>query len=375
MAGTVQSVINVIRSKLPMYSELSYTPDVKRIIDGSRVQDHHAVLPTAEIAKVNFDELPDGERKILSLIISKLLCATAEKHEYEAVTATIDCGGFIFTAKGKMVINDGWRSVERLFKGKADEDKDDFDNPLDVTDGQTFSNPACSIGEKWTSPPKHFTEDTLLSAMETAGNKDYDPNSDVEKKGLGTPATRAGIIEALIERGYIERKGKNLITTDKGKNLIKVVDERVKSPLLTVEWETALQNIEKGTERPEVFMARIEKFTLDLINNNKEPLPEYADLFPRTTINKNIIGKCPRCGADVVEIPQGFPCSKGKDVCGFAIWKKQYGKQNAVNAAQAKNLLEKGKTALIKGFISTKTGKPYDAHLIFNDDYSIGMKF
>jgi DNA topoisomerase-3 len=245
-----------------------------------------------------------------------------------------------------------------------------LEKSLSVQEGQTFNNPDCTIDEKWTSPPSFYNEDTLLKSMETAGNKDYDPESDVEKKGLGTPATRAGTIEKLIKQGYIKRDGKNLTATDKGVNLIKIVPEELKSAILTVNWETDLQNIEKGKENPALFMRRIEEFVLQLIKHNSTALSEYADLFIPPAVEKAVYGKCPKCGGDVVNTPKAYSCDKGKD-CGFVLWKEKSGR--SITPKLAAQLLEKGKTEKVKGF-KGKNGN-FEAALILKADFTVGFEF
>jgi DNA topoisomerase-3 len=371
MAGTVVDLIGLVYNKIPLYSGFPYVPNIGRVIDNSLVSDHHAIILTAEIANVNLDDLPDGERKILCLIANKLLCATAAKHEYERITATLECGGFSFTASGKTLINDGWRTFERLFKGKGG----DSDTTLDLSEGQVIERTEKLVAEHQTSPPKHFTEDTLLSAMETAGNKDYVEGADVEKKGLGTPATRAATIETLIKRGYIVRNDKSVVATEKGTNFIRIVPIGVKSAKLTADWETILQQIERGQANADTFMSEITAFTKKLVADNSAAADKYADSFKKPQAIRESVGKCPKCGGEVTETPKAFSCGGGRGECKFVLWKNQYGKENALTSAQAKKLLNSRKTDKIKGFVSKKTNKPYDAFLVLKSDYTVGMEF
>ncbi len=238
----------------------------------------------------------------------------------------------------------------------------------EVKQGQTFDNVKSSIAEHFTSPPKPYTEDTLLSAMETAGNGEYDENSDVEKKGLRTPATRASIIENLVKREFIERNKKQITATEKGANLISVLPEMVKSPKLTADWEKRLQAIEKGRETAADFMNDIEEYV-------KKTVADYSSKSENAALNRSrtVIAVCPKCGKNVVEFPKSYSCESGKGGCGFVVWKTISGKN--ISAAQAKKLIEKGKSDLIKGFTS-KAGKPFDAYLYLPKDYSkVGFEF
>ena len=230
---------------------ISHTPNIKKVINNSKVSGHHAIIPTSGIAAADLSSLPTGEKNILTLIATKLICATAPAHKYEAVKITALCNGTEFTATGRTVIDIGWK---RFIK-QTDKDKKAENALPAVSEGQTFKVQA-SKGEHFTSPPKPYTEDTLLSAMERAGNEDLD--EDTEKKGLGTPATRAATIEALVKNGYVERDGKQLKATDRGRELIKVVPDEVKSAKLTAEWETKLQQIEHGKFSADTFMTEMQ---------------------------------------------------------------------------------------------------------------------
>lgn len=373
MESTAAEMVKLVCRYITCCNGISIEPDIKRIINNKKVSDHHALLPTAQIAEKDLTALPESERNILYLISAKLICAVAEPHKYESVKAVLNCENNEFTATGRTVINDGWKRLEQriksLFKGGNTEEKTDTPEKSlpELTDGQKFENVSASTAEHWTSPPKPFTEDTLLSAMETAGNKEYDEDSDVEKKGLGTPATRAAIIEGLVKREYIERKKKQLIATDKGVNLIKVVPDEVKSPKMTANWETDLQSIEKGMYSPDSFMGQIENYVKQLCSN-------YASSAENSAFAKKVneIGICPKCGKNVLETAKAYSCCGGRNGCGFIIWKTIASKN--ISVAQAKKLIEKKKTDLIKGFKS-KVGKEFNAYIVLKEDFTTGFEF
>lgn len=307
MEGTAAEMVKLVCRYITCCNGISIEPDIKRIINNKKVSDHHALLPTAQIAEKDLSALPESERNILYLISAKLICAVAEPHKYESVKAVLNCENNEFTATGRTVINDGWKKLEQRIKsllksGNTEEKTNTPEKSLpELTDGQIIENVSASTAEHWTSPPKPFTEDTLLSAMETAGNKEYDEDSDVEKKGLGTPATRAAIIEGLVKREYIERKKKQLIATDKGVNLIKVVPDEVKSPKMTANWETDLQSIEKGMYSPDSFMGQIENYVKQLCSNYSSSAQNPA--FAKKV---NEIGVCPKCGKNVLETAKAY---------------------------------------------------------------------
>lgn len=373
MEQTAQDMIETICTAIPQFKpQTEYVPNIRRLINNSKVSDHHAIIPTAEIAKKNIDELTEGQKNILLLIAAKLVTAAAPAHVYEAVKITVDCENTEFTATGKTVIEAGFKQLEKQIKsqlkGGSSDDKEDKEKVLpDVVQGQTFDNVKSSVEEHFTSPPKPYTEDTLLSAMETAGNGEYDENSDVEKKGLGTPATRAAIIENLVKREFVQRNKKQIIATDKGVSLISVLPDTVKSPKLTADWETRLQAVEKGREAADDFMSDIEEYV-------RKTVSEYSSKAENAALSnvRAAIAVCPKCGKNVVEFPKSFSCESGKDGCGFVVWKTIAGK--TITAAQAKKLIEKGKTDLIKGFTS-KAGKPFDAYLTLDKEHKIGFDF
>ncbi|MGN0678214.1 MAG: DNA topoisomerase 3 [Oscillospiraceae bacterium] len=311
------------------------------VINNSKVSDHHALIITAEAVKYAPPipkELPSGEKNVLFLIAARMILASSAQHIYEATSVKLTCADTEFSAKGKVVLENGWKLQEQQLKSLikneniiADETQDNETALPKLSEGDILSVTA-DIAEHWTSPPKPFTEDTLLSAMETAGNSDYDENADVEKKGLGTPATRASIIEDLVKREYVERKKKQLVPTEKGINLINVVPDEVKSPKMTADWETRLQAIEKGKESSETFLEEICEYISGLVHSYGSVAEGGS--FQRPQKASAAIGKCPNCGNDVKKGKFGFYCT-GK--CGMNI-AKVYGKE--LTEAQLLKLLD-----------------------------------
>jgi DNA topoisomerase-3 len=372
MEDSTRNVIAALLGAIPFIKDVKiYTPDLARITDGSKVSDHHAVIPTMEAAKADLPALPDGEREILNLIITRLLAATAEKHTYEAVEVTLSCGSTDFTVKGTTVTHDGWKRIESAYRAtlKESPSKDDDEDGASLPDmmtGDTFEAVSASVREGFTSPPKHYTEDTLLSAMETAGIEDTP--DDAERKGLGTSATRAATIEKLVKAGFAERNKKQMLPTGKGKNMIAVLPDMLTSPLLTAEWETRLLEVECGKTDADVFMNEINDFTRSLVQEHDKPDPAFANLFVGNKKDTGEqIGVCPRCGSAVHERGKGFFCENR--ACGFALWKDNkfftYKKKELTKAVAAA-LLKDGRVKM-KGLYSEKTGKTYDAIVVLDD--------
>ena len=367
---------NVVQTAMDITGIRSDSVNSKNVINNAKVSDHHALLITLQAAECDISSLPDGERSILRLIAQRMITSAAKPHIYEATTAVLQCADTEFKASGKAVIENGWKEQEQQFKnglkGSDEKEKAVVEKAMPpLSEGETLSPVIAENAEHWTSPPKAFTEDTLLSAMETAGNKDYDENSDVEKKGLGTPATRAPIIEELIKHEYVVRNKKQLNVTEKGVNLISVVPDEVKSAKMTADWETELQAIERGEKNSDAFMNDINGYVSELVK--KYGFVDENSKFASVNREREIIGVCPKCGKNVVEFPKSYSCESGKDGCGFVIWK--FVSEKSVSAAQAKKLLEKRKTDLLKGFTSRKTGKPFDAYLVLKDDNTVGFEF
>lgn len=306
-------------------------------------------------------------KELLSLVCCKLLCAVAAPHVYEAVTATFTCAGNTFTAKGKTILTPGWKELDRRFKASFKTDSDDTaPEPArelpEITEGQTFDKVTAAVTEHFTAPPKSYTEDTLLSAMERAGTDDLP--EDAERQGLGTPATRASILEKLVQMGFVERRGKQLVPTKDGHNLACVLPEVLTSPQLTAQWETELTAIAKGQADPEGFMAGIAEMTRGLIANYSQISEDAQKLFQTERV---VIGKCPRCGESVYEGKKNYYC--GNRSCQFVMWKndrffEERGKAFTPKIAAA--LLKDGK-AKVKGLRSMKTGKTYDGTVLLAD--------
>ena len=354
MEQTAGNVIEAIFSSILFEENRMFNPDIKRVLNSKKVTDHHAIIPTMEIAKADLAALPETERKILSLVANRLLCATGEKHLYETVKAELSCGGYTFTTSGKSVLKNGWKDFEDAFKRsfKATEEKEQEDKKLpELSEGQTFDGVQTKISEHYTTPPKHFTEDSLLSAMERAGNEDM--SDDVERKGLGTPATRADIIEKLVKDGFVKREKKQMIPTENGIKLITVLPDVVKSPKLTADWENALTLVAKGEMEREDFMADIETMVSDLIHTYHEVSDEQKKMFAQ---EQKVLGKCPNCGGEVVKGKYGAFC---KNKCGMNVSRIM---GVALSDEQVESLLA-GKKTLLKG-ITSKAGKKYDAYII-----------
>ena len=363
MGQTVQHLVSDLLRLLPIAQGLALTPDVGRVLNSKNVSDHHAILPTAEFVKQGFTGLAESECKLMNLVCSKLLCAVAAPHEYETVTAVFSCAGNEFTAKGKTVLVPCWKEIDQRFRStlKADTEEEVLNTLPELAEGQSFSVTA-NVSEHFTSPPKAYTEDTLLSAMERAGAEDMPENA--ERKGLGTPATRAAILEKLVQMGFVQRKGKQLIPTKDGINLAVVLPESLTSPALTAEWETRLTEIAKGNADADEFMAEIETQVRQLVKTYSCISADKQNLFQSERV---IIGKCPRCGENVYEGKKNFYC--GNRGCQFVMWKNDRffeQRKKAFTPKIAAALLKNGK-AKVKGLYSEKTGKIYDATVLLAD--------
>ena len=366
MLPTVESLVSGLWGLVPFAKGLNLSPQFDRILNSKKVSDHHAIIPTAEFVKQGFGTLAESEKKLLSLICCKLLCAVAGPHVYEAVTATFTCAGKEFTAKGKTVLSPGWKEMERRFrsslKADADEEAEAARELPELCEGQTFADVAASVTEHFTTPPKPYTEDTLLSAMERAGAEDMPENA--ERKGLGTPATRAAILEKLVQMGFVQRKGKQLIPTKDGINLAVVLPDALTSPQLTAEWESRLTEIAKGQADPDEFMDGIEAQARELVKTYSCISEEKQKLFQAERV---VIGTCPRCGEAVYEGKKNYYC--GNRACQFVMWKNDRffeERKKAFTPKIAAALLKNGKVK-IKGLYSVKTGKTYDGTVLLAD--------
>ena len=367
MEQTAADTISGLLPLLPFMAGVELTPEIRPVLNSAKVSDHHAIIPTAEFIKQGFNGLAESEKKLLSLIACKFLCAVAAPHVYEAVTASFTCAGNEFTAKGRTVLCGGWKEIDRRFRAslKTDTDGDgaEPDKELpELSEGQTFEDVAASVTEHFTTPPKAYTEDTLLSAMERAGAGDTP--DDAERKGLGTPATRAAILEKLVQMGFAERKGRQLIPTKDGQNLVSVLPDELTSPALTAEWESRLTQIAKGEADPDDFMRQIEAQARSLVSTYNHVNEDGQRLFQKERVS---VGICPRCGEAVFEGKKNYYC--GNRSCQFVMWKndrffEERKKEFTPKIAAA--LLKSGK-AKVKGLYSVKTGKTYDGTVLLAD--------
>ncbi len=364
MEGTARQVIDIICRKVSIFDGIRHDPDMKRITNNAKVTDHHAIIPTVQLEKQDLSELPQSEQKVLSLVSMRLLAATGEKHIYDETQITLSCEGYEFKSKGKTVTQEGWKAVEQRFKASLKtKDKEEPEKVLPaVNENDILSPVSASVTEHYTTPPKQYTEDTLLSAMETAGNEEFD--DDTEKKGLGTPATRAGIIEKLVKSGFIERKGKSLVPTKDGNNLVCVLPEQITSPTMTAEWENTLMQIERGNADADAFLKGIIQMTGDLVK--AYPFLSEAEAT-RFESGKEVIGKCPRCGSPVYIGKGNFYCSSKE--CSFCMWEDNKffaSKKKKLTKKIASELLDKG-WCRVKGLYTPKKPQLYDAIIKLDD--------
>ena len=339
-------------------AEIPVSMNTSMVCDSSKVSDHHAIVLTISADAADISVLPTGEREILRLVARQLLCAVGEPFRYAETVVTFECGGHLFTAKGKEVLSRGWKCYLGCNANKESlpELKENAEVPVK----------SAAIKEGFTTPPPHFTEDTLLHVMETASAKEIPEDS--EHRGLGTPATRAAILEKLVANGFVERKKSkkniHLIPTHAAYSLITVLPEQLRSPKLTAEWENRLLEIERGEASADGFISEIGEMMSDLTANYK--VVKGAEvLFPS---GRDVIGKCPRCGSEVTESRKGFFCENHD--CHFALWRDNKFfkmKHLTLTKAQAAELLKSGRV-FVKGLYSEKTGKLYDAWVVLDDN-------
>ena len=358
MEGTAKNVIEAIFNSLLFEQNIMFNPDIRRILNSKKVTDHHAIIPTMEIIKQDLKAIPESEMKILSLCANRLLCETGEKHIYNSTKAVITCNNTVFKVSGKEVWKNGWKEFEDFFKNsyKTAEDKSDAEEEKklpELREGMMIAVEQTKVSEHFTQPPKHYTEDSLLSAMERAGAEDM--GDEVERKGLGTPATRADIIEKLVKDGFVKREKKQMIPTEDGMKLITILQDVVKSPKLTADWENELTLVSKGEVAAEQFMSGNEAMVSDLVKTYHSVNDEQKAMFGVGKRTQEALGKCPKCGVDVVKGKFGAYCT-GK--CGMNVGKAL---GVTLSDAQVKSLLQ-GKKMLVKG-LKGKNGS-YDAYLI-----------
>ena len=372
MESTAHQVIGIVSRKLPLFEGRIHEPDIGRITNNAKVTDHHAIIPTVQLEKQDLTELPESEQKIIRLIAMRLLSATGEKHIYDETSVTLTCEGYEFKAKGKTVVQDGWKSVERCFKETLkSKEKDEPERSLpSLNEKDILSSVDASVTEHYTSPPKPYTEDSLLSAMETAGNAEFD--DDTEKKGLGTPATRAGIIEKLVKGGFVERKGKSLVPTKDGNNLVCVLPEQITSPSMTAEWENTLMQIERGNADSNKFLSGIVGMTSELVKAYPFLSDSEANRFDT---GRESIGKCPRCGSPVYVGKGNYYCSNKE--CSFCMWEDNKffsSKKKKLTKKIAAELLDKG-WCRVTGLYTPKRPQLYDAVIRLDDTGSKYVSF
>ena len=365
MKETVETLADGMTDFLPFLKSEQSGGSAERVINNAKVSDHHAILPTKEAVEKGMGGLSDGKKNLLMLIGQQLVQATGEDYLYEQTEISVQCKEHEFAAKGKLPVQMGFKEVEEAFRKYCVKDKksDEPDNKTELPEGYEEGMILASVkAEKsthYTSPPKMFTEDTLLAAMETAGNKEFD--SETEKKGLGTPATRANIIEKLVSSGYAERKGKQILPTVAGCELIHVMPENLKSASLTAEWENQLLMMEKGKIQDDEFMDGIVSMITEILSICRAIPEEERNRFQTA---REVIGKCPVCGSDVYEGKTNYYCSDRS--CPFALWKSNRfleSMKKSMDKKMAVELLKKGRTH-VKGLYSKKKDSKFDADLV-----------
>ena len=364
MIGTVEELAGKMPLMLPFveYGQLGH--NIKRVINNKKVSDHHAILPTKEAVEKGIMDLPVDKKNLMILIGQQVLQAVGEDYLYEQTDVTVNCQKNEFTARGKTAVQMGFKDVEKAFRSHCVKtEKEDSDRQLEIPygyqKGMQLFNVKAGTSIHYTSPPKSFNEDTLLAAMETAGNKEFDEKT--EKKGLGTPATRASTIEKLVASGYAQRKGKQIIPTAEGRELIRVMPENLKSAGLTAEWENRLLRMERGELNGEQFMDDIVTMLEEILNGCRKIPEEERNRFQTA---KELIGKCPVCGSDIFEGKRNFYCSNRQ--CDFALWKDNRfleGMEKKLDKKMAKELLDKACTH-VKGLYSKKKDARFDADLL-----------
>ena len=378
MAAGLPALCRTVAGALPFLEGLPLPVNADQVTDSSKVTDHHAVIPTAEIAGADLVSLPTGERNVLTMLAARLLCAVGEPHIYAETAVTLECGGGSFAAKGRTETAMGWKETERAFLASMKKTPKGAPSAAlpELAEGQTLAGGDAVLKSGTTSPPARFNEDTLLLAMERASAEDFAKLEDVERKGLGTPATRAAIIEKLVRSGYAAREGRHLVPTEKGLALAWAMPDQLKSAKLTAEWEERLGAVERGELAPEEFMAGIVEMLRGLVRG-------YANVSVASSAlsrsGRTVVGKCPRCGKDVVEGKKSFFCEGYYDTppCGFALWKN-----NRFFASKRKELTRKIAAALLRNgrahvtnLFSERKGVFYDATVVMVDDGGKYVRF
>ena len=371
MAGMLPGLVGMVQKKRGISPDAPAPVNTAQVINGKKVTDHHAIIPTKTLEAADLAELPAGELAVLDLIALRLICAVGDPCRYSETAVTLECAGHLFKARGKTVTDPGWRA----YAAAPDEEKSGDDAPPLPALAEAAELPLVKVElkEGKTTPPKRFTEDTLLQSMESAGAEEMP--EDVERKGIGTPATRAAIIEKLVQKGFVERRGekkvKALVPTDKGRALIAVVPEQIQSPSMTAEWEEKLLGIEKGGYAPDDFMREITGMVTDLVKNYETVKGVQMDMPGKGMV----IGSCPHCGADVAERDKGWFCANRE--CRFVLWKdnayfKKIGKH--LTAGMAEKLVKEGRIKL-KDCKSQRTGRTYNADVLLTTEEDGRAKF
>ena len=371
MAGMLPGLVGMVQEKCGISPETPAPVNAAQVINGKKVTDHHAIIPTKTLESADLAELPAGEKAVLGLISLRLVCAVGGPCRYSETSVVLECAGHEFKAKGRTVTDPGWKAY---LPASGDEKDGDGAPPVpELAEAAVLSLAGVELKGGRTTPPKRFTEDTLLQSMEAAGAEDMP--EDVERRGIGTPATRAAVIEKLVQKGFVERKGekrtKVLVPTDKGSALIAVVPEQIQSPSMTAEWEEKLLGIEKGGYAPDAFMREIEAQVRDLVETYETVKGVRMDM----SNGNKVIGSCPHCGADVAERAKGWFCSSRE--CRFVLWKdnayfKKIGKH--LTAGMAEKLVRDGRVRL-KDCVSQRTGKTYNADVLLTTEEDGRAKF
>lgn len=371
MAGMLPGLVGMVQEKCGISPETPAPVNAAQVINGKKVTDHHAIIPTKTLESADLAELPAGEKAVLGLISLRLVCAVGGPCRYSDTSVVLECAGHEFKAKGRTVTDPGWKAY---LPASGDEKDGDGAPPVpELAEAAVLSLAGVELKGGRTTPPKRFTEDTLLQSMEAAGAEDMP--EDVERRGIGTPATRAAVIEKLVQKGFVERKGekktKVLVPTDKGSALIAVVPEQIQSPSMTAEWEEKLLGIEKGGYAPDAFMREIEAQVRDLVETYETVKGVRMDM----SNGNKVIGSCPHCGADVAERAKGWFCSSRE--CRFVLWKdnayfKKIGKH--LTAGMAEKLVRDGRVRL-KDCVSQRTGKTYNADVLLTTEEDGRAKF
>ena len=373
MAPLVPELVSVIQQSFQIQADVPAPVNAAQVINSKKVTDHHAIIPTKTAASYDISSLPSGEQAILTMLAVRLICAVGTPCLYAETVVEAECAGQKFRTKGKTVTDMGWRR----YAGKAAEDAEknaEAGDLPELSEGMTLELARVDLKEGKTSPPKRFTEDLLLSAMESASSDEFPAG--VERKGIGTPATRAAIIEKLVQKGFIERRGdkktKYLCSTDKGNALVTVVPEQIQSPSMTADWEEKLLKIEHGEYDGDAFMGEISSMVSGLVKTYEAV--KGADVLMQP--ERKVIGSCPACGSDVCETAKGWFC-RDKN-CKFALWKENrffqtLGKQ--MTEELAKQLVNQGKARLIHCY-SRKSNRYYDTtvHVETGEDGAAAFK-